>query len=66
MAAMTSAERQAKRREQYRQMRAALEAVLEAGSLKQAKAIALEALTTPAAAPRPAGGLPATGRTPAA
>lgn len=41
---LTSAERQARRREQFNQMRAALEAIRDAASLKEAKAIAVNAL----------------------
>jgi predicted N-formylglutamate amidohydrolase len=43
-APLTSAQRQARRREQFRRYREALEAVLEARSLKEAKSLAGEAL----------------------
>lgn len=44
-APMTAAERQARRREQFRRMREALEAIRKAASLKEAKRLAAEALT---------------------
>jgi len=45
--AMTSAERQAKRRGQFRQMREALERIAEAETVKEARAIAAETLACP-------------------
>ena len=45
--AMTAAERQAKRREQFRQMRAALERIAAARTAKEARAIASEVLEPP-------------------
>ena len=44
-APLTSAERQARRREQFNRMREALEAIRQAASLKEAKALADAALT---------------------
>jgi len=44
---MTSAERQARRREQFRQMREALDAFQQAKTLREAKAIAAGAFPNP-------------------
>lgn len=44
-APMTNAERQARRREQFRQMQEALRAIATASSVREARAIATAALT---------------------
>lgn len=49
---MTSADRQARRREQFRQMREALERIAQARTIREARAIAAETL---AALARPTG-----------
>lgn len=42
---MTAAERQARRREQFRRMREALERIAQAKAVREARAIAAEALS---------------------
>ena len=51
MTALTSAERQDRRREQYRRMRDALKRIAIAGTVKEARAIAATALEMHHAAP---------------
>lgn len=52
-APLTSAERQARRHDRYRKMQAALEAIREARSLKEAKSLADAALAELRKAPLP-------------